>query len=123
MASKKTHTPRFKWPRPCKHTPKRFFEALILDIMSIPGLFMSEEANAKWHLKHVCPHCSQHRKSFRDPKEQGDICLWEDIWKKGHYIEYPRNFGIKSWILYYLGIRTNLKRFSHLYKKLLKKKW
>ena len=115
MASKK-----LKWPHPCKHTPKRFLEALTLDIMSIPGLFMSDEANAKWHLKHVCPHCSQHRKSFRDPKEKGDFCLWEDAWKRGHYVEYPRNFGIKAWILYYLGVRTNMRRFYNLYKKLLK---
>jgi len=119
---KKRKKPQIKWPHPCRHTPARFIEALVLDIKSIPGLFMSDEANAKWHLKHVCPHCSKHRKSFRDIKEKGDMCMWEEMWKQGHYVDYPRNFGIKTWILYYLGIRSNLKRFHSLYEKLTKKK-
>lgn len=55
---------------PSIKTPIRFLEAIYLDLISIPGVFMSKKKNTKWHLNYVCPSCSLWRKSFRDPKRQ-----------------------------------------------------
>jgi len=62
-----------------------------------------------WHLKHVCPKCSEHRKSFRDP-DGGTCCLWLVAWKNGEY-DVPRDFGILNYLRYYLGMRTNLSKY------------
>ncbi len=93
-----------KFPTPSKKTLKRFLEAIYLDILSIPGLFMSKKANAAWHLKYVCPKCSKWRKSFRDPRKGGSTCMWLNAWQKGDY-EIPRSFGVLAWLKYYLGIK------------------
>ena len=39
---------------------------LKLDLISIPSLFLGKEANAKYHLKHVCPKCPKFRREMRD---------------------------------------------------------
>ena len=92
-------------------TPVRFLEAVLLDFISIPGKFMSNKGNAEWHLQYVCPHCSQHRKKFRDPNYKGNYCIWEDVWKKGK-INFPRDFGPANWLRYYLGLETDLQKFE-----------
>lgn len=92
-------------------TPKRFFEAIKLDIISLPGNFMSKKQNAEYHLKYICPQCSNYRKSFRDPKKQS-TCLWQQQWQKRNY-QFPRNFGITNYIKYYLGISTKLTKFKN----------
>lgn len=102
-------------------TPLWFGEAIILDIISIPSKFMSREQGAKWHLKYVCPFCSQHRKKFRDPKKKGNSCLWQQAWKKKKWI-FCRDFGFINWVRYYFGLDTDLKRFQSEYADLFKKK-
>jgi hypothetical protein len=92
-------------------TPLRFFEAVFLDILFIPGKIMGKKGNALWHLNIVCPRCSKWRKKFRDPNKQGDLCLWECAWTKKDY-SFSRDFGILNWIKYYFGMDTNLKRYA-----------
>lgn len=98
-------------------TPIRFVEAITLDILSLPGKFMSKENNAKWHLKYICPLCSKHRKKFRDPKRKGDFCLWQAAWEDNIFI-FCKDFGVHNWIRYYLGLPTKLKKFIKQHKKL-----
>tara|TARA_Y100000310_G_scaffold267889_1_gene280201 strand:- start:1648 stop:1965 length:318 start_codon:yes stop_codon:yes gene_type:complete len=97
----------------------RFLEAVVLDLKSIPGVFMSKKRNAKWHLNYICPSCSNWRKSFRDAERKGNNCLWEDSWKDGDY-DFPRNFGVLNWIKYYLGVKTNLGKYLFLKDKIKK---
>ncbi|MBT6068650.1 hypothetical protein HOG48_02750 [Candidatus Peregrinibacteria bacterium] len=112
-----------KFPKPSIKSIKRFFEALYLDVLSIPGLFMSKKANAKWHLKYVCPKCSKWRRSFRDPRKGGSTCMWLNAWQKGEY-EIPRSFGPYAWIKYYLGIKPVriLKKIKTVIDKFLRNK-
>ena len=94
-----------------KNNPlKNFFEAVYLDTLSIPGLFMNKKGNALWHLNHICPKCSPNRRNFRDPKKQGN-CIWQNEWQNKNY-NFPRSFGFINWIKYYLGIKTNLEKYS-----------
>ena len=94
---------------PSIKTPIRFLEAITLDIISIPGAFMSKKNNAKYHLNYICPRCSKWRKSFRDPNKGSD-CLWYNEWKNNNY--KIRHFGILNWTRYYLGLETNLKKYE-----------
>ena len=104
-------------------TPLWFSEAIILDIISLPGKFMTKEKNAQWHLKYVCPYCSQHRKKFRDPKRIGNSCLWQEAWKKKKWI-FCRDFGLVNWIRYYFGLETDLSKFQSEYAELFEfKTW
>mgnify|MGYP005623293329 CR=1 FL=1 len=102
---------------PSLKTPSRFLEAIYLDVISIPGRFMSKEDNAKWHLKHVCPHCSKWRKCFRDPKRKGN-CLWLNAWET-EKCEFSRDFGIKNWLRYYAGLKTDLRKYKKEFLKLI----
>lgn len=103
---------------PSIKTPIRFLEAVILDVLAIPGVFMTKKANAKWHLKVVCPLCSKWRKSFRCAgKNEG--CLWLQAWKSGHY-DFPRNFGTINWGKYYIGRKTDLEKYHKEFNKLQK---
>lgn len=88
-------------------TPYYFAEAVVLDVISFPGKFMSRRGNARWHLDHVCSRCSKWRKKFRDPDFCGEKCLWEERWQREDY-NFPRDFGIFNWAKYYFGMRTNL---------------
>ena len=92
-------------------TPIRFLEAIVLDLISIPGIFMSNKNNARWHLNYVCPLCSKWRKSFRNPKSNESQCIWYKEWKNKNY-NIPRNFGILNWTKYYLGLKTNLRKYE-----------
>jgi hypothetical protein len=94
-------------------TPLYFFEAVILDLLAIPGLFMSKKANAKWHLKIICPLCSKWRKSFRCGTKNHN-CIWYESWKRGNFY-FPRSFGIKNWIRYYFGMKTKLRAYNKEY--------
>jgi hypothetical protein len=91
-------------------TPLRFFEAIFLDILSIPGKFMGRKGNALWHLYFVCPKCSKWRKKFRDPTRKGKLCLWKNSWQKKKYC-FPRDFGILNQFRYYFGFDTDLKKY------------
>jgi len=77
-------------------------QLLYLDILSIPGLFMSKEKNAKYHLKYVCPKCPAWRRQIRykDKKE----CWWFDKWNKKDY-NIPGSFGLKKWLSQYIFLR------------------
>lgn len=98
-------------------TPIRFLEAIFLDILTIPGGFMSKERNARYHLKYVRPLCSKWRKSFRnfDGKNK---CLWYEAWEKGKF-NVSRKFGFMNTIRYYFGLRTNLTRYEKEFKLLV----
>ena len=91
-------------------TPIRFFEAVFLDFLALPGKFMTRKGNAELHLSYICPLCSNWRKKFRNPERKSN-CLWEEAWKNGKY-NFPRNFGFLNWIRYYLGMRTNLEKYK-----------
>lgn len=95
---------------PSIKTPFYFLEAITLDIIAIPGQLTTKKANAKWHLKFVCPLCSKHRKSFRYGKNKKE-CMWHDQWKKKNY-DFSRTFGIINWLKYYLGIKADLKKYE-----------
>ena len=101
---------------PSIKTPIRFLEAIFLDLISIPGLFMSKEYNAKWHMKVVCPLYSKWRMNFRDPKYNGK-CLWYSAWKQNKF-QFSRCFGLKNWLKYYVGLKTRLEDYEKEYKEL-----
>ncbi|MFC1722629.1 hypothetical protein ACFL0V_00665 [Nanoarchaeota archaeon] len=84
------------------------FVFLYLDVISVPGVFMSKEKNALWHLKKVCPKCKEWRRKFRyvDSKE----CWWEREWARGNY-GIPRSFGVKAWAYQYVGKKADLAKF------------
>jgi len=84
---------------------------LFLDVLSMPGIFMSQENNAKYHLKVICPICPKCRRKYRFIKENGG-CWWEENWKRGEF-GIPRHFGIINWLKSYLGISTNLNKFKN----------
>lgn len=92
-------------------TPFYFAEAIFLDLKSLPGKFMNLEGNARWHLNHVCPGCSDWRKKFRDPDFSSGRCLWEEQWEKQNY-DFPRDFGFFNWLKYYVGMKTNLCKYA-----------
>ena len=79
---------------------------LLLDILSMPGLLMRKEGNAKWHLKHICPRCPESRRLHRDVKGVG-ICWWEDNWKQGNY-SIPKNMGIGNFFRVHFGFGAKL---------------
>ncbi len=73
---------------------------LYLDIISLPGLFMSKENNAKYHLTHVCPKCPEERRKLR--KINGiDECWWNHNWENGNY-DITKNFGAWKYLMQYL---------------------
>jgi len=88
-------------------TPVYFAEAVFLDLISVPGKFMNNEQNAKWHLNYVCSRCSKWRMRFRDPDFEGRMCLWKERWESEDY-GFSRDFGVFNWVRYYFGIKTNL---------------
>jgi hypothetical protein len=90
---------------------KKIILNIYLDVISIPGLFMSQKLNAKYHLKFICPKCSKHRRKFRDVLHTGN-CWWEANWKKEIY-NIPKNFGILNWTKSYFGIDTDLTNFQY----------
>jgi hypothetical protein len=79
---------------------------IYLDIISLPGKFMSKKNNALWHLNHVCPKCPEYRREFCyvDGK-----CYWNEMWKKGDY-SISRDFGLINWVRTYLGKKTDLSK-------------
>jgi len=97
-------------------TPKRFAEAVVLDLLAFPGIFMSKKQNALWHLKHVCPRCSSWRKKFRDPQyQERDYCIWNIVWKQKRYT-FSKTMGFLNWVRYYCGMPTNLSRYEKEFK-------
>lgn len=101
---------------PSIKTPIRFLEAVVLDLLAAPGLLMTKKANAKWHLKAVCPLCSKWRKSFRcTGKKPG--CMWLQAWKCGHW-DFSRSFGVINWGRYYFGKETKLEKYQREFEKL-----
>lgn len=82
----------------------------LLDLVSVPGLFMSRERNAKWHLRHICPRCPEERRRHRDVYGKG-ICWWEENWKKGNF-SIPKHMGIKNVFRVHAGGETVLDRFK-----------
>jgi hypothetical protein len=101
-------------------TPIYFFEAIILDILAIPGLFMTKRSNARWHLHVICPLCSEWRKSFRCNAGNKE-CIWHEAWVNNGY-QFHRSFGVKNWVKYYLGIKGDLKKYDKEFKR-MKKEW
>jgi len=85
---------------------------LFLDILSLPGKFMSKKNNAKWHLKVVCPLCPKFRKKYRDVYNKG-YCWWESKWKKKEY-DIPKHFGVLNWLKSYFGFHTDLTNFHQI---------
>lgn len=82
---------------------------LVLDIISIPSIFLNKEYNAKYHLKVVCPLCPNYRRRYREVNNKE--CWWEKEWKKANY-NIPKTFGVKNYIKTYLGIKTHLEKFK-----------
>ena len=85
-------------------------KCLYLDILSIPGFFMSKETNAKFHLKYVCPKCPDFRKKMRDVSGTGK-CWWLENWNRKNY-NIPRNYGYRNFVSQYLFLKTNLTEFK-----------
>jgi hypothetical protein len=79
-------------------------KCLYLDLLSIRGLFMSKEENAKFHLKSICPKCPKWRREMRNLK--GDGCYWINEWNKKNY-NIPRSFGFKNWLSQYVFLKVN----------------
>jgi len=88
---------------------KKRLTCLYLDLLSIPGLFMTKKANAKFHINYLCPKCPEYRKKMRHVKEKK--CFWETNWEKENF-SIPRTFGIKNWITQYLFLKTDLRKFK-----------
>jgi hypothetical protein len=84
------------------------FYFIFLDTISIPGIFINSEENAKYHLRVVCPLCPNCRRKFRYVGE--NKCWWEEQWKAENYL-IPRHFGVKNFLKQYLGIKTDLRKF------------
>jgi len=84
--------------------------SLYLDIISLPGIFMSKKGNAKLHLNYICPQCPMARRAYRDVEGKGR-CWWNENWKKGNY-DIPRNFGPRVWFRSYLGLKSDMKKFK-----------
>ena len=82
---------------------------LLLDIISIPGVFMPKKYNALYHLKIICPLCPKYRRKLRDVDKRGE-CYWFSKLKKGDY-GIPRYFGAKNFINQYLFLKTDLSEF------------
>jgi len=84
-------------------------KCLYLDILSIPGLFMSKKGNAQWHLKRICPICPKWRKELRAINSKN--CWWESNWKIENY-NIPKTFGIVNKLSQYFFLKTNLSKFK-----------
>ena len=56
---------------------------------------------ATYHLKHICKHCSYHKRETRDIFHHGK-CWWCENWKKGNYDEIPFWMGLKNYIRLYI---------------------
>jgi hypothetical protein len=67
------------------------WECLKLDIRSIPGHGMTDEENARFHLKKICTECRAWRAEMRDVLGN-NTCWWKANWEAGNY-DIPRHFG------------------------------
>ena len=75
---------------------------LLLNIKSVPSLFMNKEDNARYHLLHICPYCPKYRRNTRDINDDGD-CYWFTEWSKGNY-DIPKNLSLLQRLkIYYNG--------------------
>ena len=86
--------------------------AMMLELISIPALFMAKKNSAAYHLRFVCPICPSSRKIHRDV--DGDsTCWWEYNWRRKNY-KIPKHFGVINWIRQYTHFGTNLKKFKNI---------
>lgn len=85
---------------------------LFLDLVSIPGFFVTKKWNALYHLKIICPACPEYRRKLRDVNKKGE-CWWLSEWQKEDY-GIPRHFGIKNFINQYLFLKTDLSKFKKI---------
>tara|TARA_Y100000310_G_C20548124_1_gene746639 strand:+ start:799 stop:1074 length:276 start_codon:yes stop_codon:yes gene_type:complete len=84
-------------------------EFLKLDLISIPSLFLWKKANARYHLKYVCPKCPKCRREMRDVENKKE-CWWNSNWSKENY-DIPKTFGVWNWISQYIFFKTNLSKY------------
>lgn len=82
---------------------------LYLDLLALPGIFMTKKTNASLHLKYICPRCPDWRKKMR---EMDKGCFWLNSWKEGNY-KIPKSFGFKNKIHQYLFSKSNLSKFKN----------
>ncbi|MBT7902516.1 hypothetical protein HN587_01540 [Candidatus Woesearchaeota archaeon] len=60
-------------------------------------IHMIKKSNAKFHLKHICPHCEHHKRETRDMLHDGQ-CYWNETWQKGKYDKLPAWMGLHNFI-------------------------
>jgi hypothetical protein len=82
---------------------------LYLDILAIPGIFMSKKGNADWHMKYICPKCPAWRKKMRHVTKND--CYWLYEWKNKNY-HIPKSYGAKNWLFQMFLLKTDLTRFK-----------
>ena len=82
----------------------------LLDIIGMPGLFMSNEGNSNLHLKYICPRCPTERRKLREIVS-GRGCYWNNEWSRGNY-DIPRSFGFVNWFSQYFFGETNLEKYK-----------
>ncbi|HJW97351.1 MAG TPA: hypothetical protein VJ485_04280 [archaeon] len=79
----------------------RKLECMYLDALSLPGLLMSKENNAKYHLSHICPRCPRERKKLRQI-DGIDECWWKHNWENGNF-GISKNFGWRNYLRQYFS--------------------
>ena len=95
-------------------------KSFYIDILALPGKFMSKKGNALFHLKYVCPKCPKSRRKLRDVHGT-NACWWEDNWKKGIY-SIKRDFGLLNYLSFYLFYKTHLKKYKKHKSQIMPKK-
>jgi len=65
---------------------------------------------AQYHLKHICPQCSYHKRETRDILHDHH-CYWNENWKKQNY-EIPMFMGIWNYIRLYV-LKKKIKLCIH----------
>lgn len=77
---------------------------------------MSNEGNAKFHLKYICPNCPEWRRKRRQVYDKK--CFWEDNWKKGNY-DLPRvaMVGPKNFFNAVFSNKVDFKKFREKLEK------
>jgi len=65
-------------------------------------LFLIKKANAKFHLKYLCPRCPKEKSKTRDILNEGE-CFWHKNWRNN-------NYKIQSYIGYKISKKIRNKK-------------
>ncbi len=60
-----------------------------------------KKLNANFHLKHICPHCTLHKRKTRDLKHHGK-CYWNQNWKRKNFDSIPFWMGFVNFFRLYV---------------------